>query len=156
MRVKVIIVLIAAWFAFQWVGKVRVHEVTVDPKAQATWMTDATAALAKARSENKLVLMDFTGSDWCGWCIKLDEEVFSTPEFASYAKNSLVLLKVDFPRGKKQPASEVQQNEMLAHKYGVTGFPTIIVLSPGGQEKGRLGYQPGGPKAWLAALDGVR
>jgi len=70
--------------------------------AELDWLTDLQKAQAKAKTENKLVMMDFTGSDWCGWCIKLNKEVFSKPEFADYARKNLVLVEVDFPRYKKQ------------------------------------------------------
>jgi thiol:disulfide interchange protein len=156
MRFKLIIVLVVGFLAFQWVRNVRTQKMPATSTAAVVWTTDAPAALAKARSENKMVLMDFTGSDWCGWCVKLDEEVFSTAEFATYAHKNLVLLKLDFPRSKKLDASEVKQNESLARKYGINGYPTIVVLKPDGTEKGRLGYRPGGPELWLNALDELR
>lgn len=144
--------LIAGILALQWVHHARVRRMPRDQNSEATWTTDALAAMAKARSENKTVLMNFTGSDWCGWCIKLDKEVFSTSTFATYAKENLVLVKLDFPRHKELAASEVLQNEALARKYAVEGFPTILVLQPDGTEKGRLGYLPGGPWPWLGEL----
>jgi thiol:disulfide interchange protein len=156
MKFKVIIVLTAALAGIVWLRNVRGPRVPQHAAVEAGWMTDAPAALAKARNENKTVVMDFTGSDWCGWCIRLDEEVFSTAEFASYAKENLVLLKLDFPRGKKLSATETQQNERLAQQYGIRGFPTIVVLRPDGGEMGRLGYQPGGPKPWLESLRALR
>ena len=156
MRFRIIIVVIAAFLAFQWVRHERAQRMPRDENAEVTWTTDALAALAKARSENKMVLMNFTGSDWCGWCIKLDKEVFSTSAFAWYARENLVLLKVDFPRTRQLPASEALQNETLARKYAINGFPTLVVLRPDGTEKGRLGYVPGGPKAWLSELKKLR
>ena len=116
------------------------------------WLTKFDDAVAKAKAENKQVLMDFTGSDWCGWCIKLDREVFSTPEFQEFAQKNLVLLKVDFPRRKELPGGEKAQNEALAKKYEIEGYPTIVVLNPNGQKAGQLGYVEGGPKAFLAEL----
>ena len=71
-------------------------------RAELSWGTDATTALAQAKKEKKLVVMNFTGSDWCGWCIKLKKEVFDTKEFAEYAGKNLVLVELDFPRAKKQ------------------------------------------------------
>ncbi|HEY0368963.1 MAG TPA: thioredoxin family protein, partial [Chthoniobacterales bacterium] len=65
------------------------------------WLTDLKEAQEQAKSGNKLLLLDFTGSDWCGWCIKLDREVFSKPEFKAYAEKNLVLLELDFPRGRE-------------------------------------------------------
>lgn len=113
-----------------------------------TWMTDYSAAVAKAKAEGKAILLDFTGKDWCGWCIRLDAEVFSTEKFAEYAKENLVLVELDFPRTSEPP----QQNIDLMRKYQVQGFPTIVVLSPNEKEIARLGYLPGGPEAWLSEL----
>src|SRR5712671_809845 len=77
----------------------------------AGWDDDYAKALAQAKAEKKLLLMDFTGSDWCGWCIKLDKEVFSKPEFKEYAKKSLVLVEVDFPRAKEQSETLKKANQ---------------------------------------------
>jgi len=119
------------------------------------WLTDYAKALNQAKTQNKAILIDFTGSDWCGWCIKLDKEVFKLQEFKSYAAEKLVLLKVDFPRGKALPAMETAQNEKLASQFRVQGFPTVIVLNPDGAKAGELGYLPGGPRAFIAALEKV-
>lgn len=120
------------------------------------WMTDLPKAQAKAKAEKKMVMMDFTGSDWCGWCIKLDKEVFSTPEFAEYAKKNLVLVEVDFPRKKKQSAEQKKANDELQKKYKIQGYPTIIVLNGEGKQIGELGYMKGGPKAFTAELDKLK
>ena len=116
------------------------------------WQTDFKAALATAKAENKPVLVDFTGSDWCGWCIRLDKEVFSKQAFKDYAKESLVLLEIDFPRGIEQSPALEAQNEALAAKYKVRGFPTILLLSGDGEVLGRTGYQKGGAEAYVAHL----
>lgn len=114
------------------------------------WMTDFEAAKVKAVAEKKPMLLDFTGSDWCGWCIKLDKEVFSQAEFKAYAKQSLVLVELDFPRdSSKLPEGVAEQNEALAKKYGVRGFPTILILSPEGELVEKTGYQRGGSEAYV-------
>ncbi|HXU77525.1 MAG TPA: thioredoxin family protein [Methylomirabilota bacterium] len=120
------------------------------------WMTDLPKAQAQAKAEHKLVMLDFTGSDWCGWCIKLDREVFSKPEFAEYAKKNLVLVEVDFPRTKKQSDELKKANQSLQEKYKIEGYPTIIVLDESGKQVGQLGYQPGGPKAFIDELNKLR
>jgi len=117
------------------------------------WMTDLAKAQAKAKEENKLVMLDFTGSDWCGWCIKLHKEVFSTPEFAEYAKKNLVLVEVDFPRKKEQSAEQKKANQALQSKYKIEGYPTLIVLDGEGKQVGRLGYKAGGPKVWIKEFE---
>src|SRR5438046_2042050 len=122
-------------------------------RAEEQWLTDLPKAQAKAKAEKKLVMLDFTGSDWCGWCIKLHKEVFSTPEFGEYAKKNLVLVVVDFPTPKvPQPAELKKANQALQEKYGIEGYPTIIVLDGNGKQVGKLGYAPGGPKAFIAEL----
>jgi protein disulfide-isomerase len=123
--------------------------------AELEWMTDLPKAQAKAKEEKKMVMLDFTGSDWCGWCIKLHKEVFSTPAFAEYAKDNLVLVEVDFPTKKKQSAELKKANDELQRKYKIDGYPTIIVLNAEGKTIAELGYVAGGPKAFIAELNKV-
>jgi protein disulfide-isomerase len=126
-------------------------------RAELAWGTDLPAALTQAKKENKLVVMDFTGSDWCGWCIKLKKEVFDTPEFAKYAKDKLILVEVDFPSKKKQTDELKKANKKLQDKYGADGFPTIVVLNGDGKQVWKqVGYMPGGPKAWTEKLDDAK
>ncbi len=124
--------------------------------AAAGWDDDYEKAVAKAKAEKKMVLLDFTGSDWCGWCIKLDKEVFSKPEFKEYAKANLVLVEVDFPQTKQLKKKVKEQNDKLQEKYGVQGYPTIIVLNSEGKQVGKLGYQAGGPAPFIAKLDELK
>ena len=125
--------------------------------AEAEWLTDLPKAQAKAKAENKIVLMEFTGSDWCPPCMKMHNEVFTTPEFIAYAKANLVLVEVDFPRKKKQSAELKKANEALEKKYDVEGYPTVIVLDKEGKKASELvGYQPGGPKAFVATLEKIK
>ena len=122
------------------------------------WMTDLSKAQAKAKEEKKTVLMDFTGSDWCGFCIKLNNEVFSKPEFAEYAKKNLVLVEVDFPNKKKLSEEQKKANAALKQKYAASsGYPTIILLDADGKKLGEeVGYHPGsGPKDYIARLDKI-
>jgi len=123
--------------------------------AEAGWLTDYKKAEKQAAAENKPLVINFTGSDWCGWCIRLDKEVFSQTEFVDYAKDNVVLLKLDFPRGKPQSDAEKKQNVELAEKFGVQGFPTIIVLDAKAKPIGKLGYQKGGAANWIASLEKV-
>jgi len=117
--------------------------------------TDLSAALNQARSENKMVLLDFTGSDWCGWCIKFDHDVLSTDKFAGYAKSKLMLVKLDFPSHKEQDAALKHANQEIKKRFGVNGFPTFVLLNSAGRELGRqVGYLRGGPDAFIAELDG--
>jgi protein disulfide-isomerase len=116
------------------------------------WHTDLGAAQTKAYAENRIVLINFTGSDWCGWCIRLKDEVFSKPEFAKFASDHLVLVEVDFPRKKPQTPAQKQANKALADKYFVQGYPTIVLLNSKGDKIGELGYMQGGPQTFINAV----
>lgn len=121
---------------------------------EALWRTDFPGALKQAQSENKRVLLDFTGSDWCGWCMKFHNEVLSTATFAAYASQNLELVKVDFPHHTPLPPDQQSANDALSRQFGVNGFPTFVLLNSGGRELGRqVGYQPGGPDAFIAELE---
>ena len=119
-------------------------------RAAEQWETNYNAALEQAAKQNKMVLLDFTGSDWCGWCVKLQKDTFSKPEFQKFAAESLVLVELDFPRGKEQSEDLKKQNEQLAEKFGIQGFPTLVLLDPQGKEAARnVGYLQGGPEAFI-------
>jgi protein disulfide-isomerase len=119
----------------------------------AEWTEDYAAALAQAKREHKNLLLDFTGSDWCGWCKKIDTDVFAQPAFVAYANKNLVLVKLDFPRQRPMPDAVKQQNQSLKGKYNVGGFPTLILLDASETKLfEQVGYRPGGPEAFLAAL----
>src|SRR5271170_3695118 len=115
----------------------------------ADWTTDYKAALVQAKAQNKLVLLDFTGSDWCGYCKLLDKEVFTKDAFKDFADKNYILVTVDFPNQKQLPDDVKSQNDALGKQFKVDGYPTLIVLDPDGKELGReTGYDPGsGPKA---------
>jgi thioredoxin-related protein len=116
------------------------------------WETDFEKASRAAKASGKHMLLDFSGSDWCGWCMRLDKEVFSQDTFKDYAKKYLVLVNLDFPRKKKLSEELRKQNDALAKKYRVRGYPTVLLLSPDGKLVGRTGYQPGGPEAYVKHL----
>lgn len=116
------------------------------------WEDNFETAKATAAKEKKPILIDFTGSDWCGWCIKLDKEVFSKKEFKDYAKDNLVLFTADFPHDKSQSKKLKEQNEELSKKYGVTGFPTIVLIDAEGKKLAETGYQEGGPEKYVEHL----
>jgi thioredoxin-related protein len=115
----------------------------------ASWSTNYQAALQQAQKEGKPLLLDFTGSDWCPWCIKLDKEILSTPEFVKYAHEKLILVKVDFPQSKPQSDEVKTQNRSLSEKFHVEGFPTLILLKPNGEFLAQSGYLKGGPQSLI-------
>lgn len=124
--------------------------------AELKWLTSLPEAQAKAKSENKLVMLDFTGSDWCIWCKKLNAEIFTQPEFIQYAQKNLVPVEVDFPHSKPQSPEQKKANEALQEKYKIEGYPTVIVLNSQGKKVGELGYTEGGPKAFIAKLEKIK
>jgi protein disulfide-isomerase len=123
--------------------------------AKEGWTENFEKAKAQAKAENKKILLDFTGSDWCPWCIKLDREVFSQKEWKEYAAKNFVLVEVDFPQRKSQPAPIKRQNDALSKKYHVEAFPTVVVLNSDGARRGEVGYTPGGPKAFIKAVEKI-
>jgi thioredoxin-related protein len=125
--------------------------------ADSPWGNDYNKAQEEAKANHKLVLMDFTGSDWCGYCIQLDRAILSQPQFKDYASKNLVLLEVDFPRRKAQSVQTRKQNQELADRHEVEGFPTLVVLNGEGKTVWRFeGYYSGGIAAFLAELDKAR
>jgi len=119
------------------------------------WQTDFEKASEKAKKDNKFMLIDFSGSDWCGWCVKLDKEVFSKPEFEEFAKENLVCVMLDFPRTKKLKKSLEKQNQALAKKYNVRGFPTVLILNSDAVVVEQTGYQEGGPEKYVSFIKEV-
>lgn len=125
--------------------------------ADAAWMTDLSKAQAKAKEEKKLVFVEFTGSDWCPPCKRLKADILSTADFAKYAQENLVLVELDFPRAKEQSAELKKANKELSQKYGIRGFPTVIVFDGEGKELNRqVGFGGGSPKDYIAKLDGLK
>jgi thioredoxin-related protein len=115
------------------------------------WSTDYEAARATAAKSGKKLMLDFTGSDWCIYCKKLDKEVFSTPEFKAFSKD-YVLVCLDYPKEKELPEAEKKQNDALEAEFKIDSFPTVIIADPSGREiKRASGYEPdSGPAAYLA------
>jgi thioredoxin-related protein len=124
--------------------------------ADAEWLDDFDAAKAKAEKDGKDLLVDFTGSDWCGWCVKLKSEVFSQEGFKTEAPKSFVLVELDFPRKKELPAKLKQQNEKLVKEYQVEGYPTILLADAKGRAYAKAGYQAGGPAKYMELLGTLR
>ncbi len=121
------------------------------------WTADYPAAKKEAAASKKDLLIDFTGSDWCGWCIKLNEEVFSHAPFKDGVKDKFVLVELDYPKDKSILSEEtLKQNEELAKKYPIKGYPTILLCDADGKPFAATGYQPGGPEAYVKSLDELR
>ncbi len=118
------------------------------------WLTDLPSARAKAKSESKLVLVDFSGSNWCPGCMLLERDVFRTAEFATYAEKNLVLVRVDFPRPNGLPKEQRLANVKLAQQFKIEYFPTVVLLDASGKELGRMeGYDGEGQKVFMRRLE---
>jgi protein disulfide-isomerase len=116
------------------------------------WMTSYEDALNQAKAEKKPVLLFFTGSDWCGWCHKLENEVLDTMEFSDSASGKFIFVVVDFPMKKALDAKLTAQNKELQKKFDVKGFPTIILIDDQQNQIGVTGYRPGGAKGYFDHL----
>lgn len=116
--------------------------------AETAWLTDWDEARRRARETGRPILVNFTGSDWCSYCVRLQREVFATPEFSGWAVENVVLLEIDFPR-RPLPDAQREHNEALQARFGVRGFPTVLFLDADGDVLGRSGYVVGGPEAWI-------
>ncbi len=123
--------------------------------AAENWLTDFEKAKQESAARGIPILADFAGSDWCHWCMKLDQEVFSQPEFQSYAATNLVLFLADFPNSKPQTNAVKQQNKVLARQYGIQGYPTVLLLDKDGKVLGRTGYQAGGAEAYVKNIQSM-
>ena len=113
------------------------------------WTEDYTLALERAKETGRPIMMNFTGSDWCVWCIRLADEVFTQPEFIEYAEENLILFKADFPNKLPQSDELKRQNQALAQKHQIEGFPTIVMIDSGENVLTRTGYRQGGAEAYV-------
>ena len=123
-----------------------------------TWHTDLVKAIEISTKEKKPLMLFFTGSDWCGWCIRLQKEVFYQAEFIEWANDNVVLVDIDFPKNKSKQSTELQQqNNLLQQQFGIQGYPTIHFVRPDKidgktslTKLGNTGYRAGGPAAWIS------
>lgn len=128
------------------------------PQAESGWIVDFKQAQQQAKSSKKLLLLDFTGSDWCPGCILLHRQVFATDQFRDYANKNFVLVELDFPRARVQRPEVAEQNQTLAEHFGIEVFPTVVVLDSEGKKIGALiGYDPSeGAQGYIAELEKMR
>ena len=131
--------------------------MSIQAQKELTWHTDMSKATDISIKEKKPLFLFFTGSDWCGWCIRLQKEVFKTPEFIKWAKENVVLVELDFPRKNEQTDAVKMQNAQLQQQLQVRGYPTVWFVSAAKTAEakvnltalGSTGYVAGGPKVWI-------
>ncbi len=126
------------------------------------WHTDVNKAIELSIKSNKPLFFFFTGSDWCGWGIRLQKAVFSKPEFEKWANESVILVELDFPRRTKIAEEIQKQNRELANMFGVRGYPTIWFVTPKAEKEKinfvRLGSQGAAPlevKSWIEGANKI-
>jgi len=129
---------------------------------ELTWHTDVNQASELAIKNKKPLMLFFTGSDWCGWCIRLQKEVFKTPEFTKWASENVTLVELDFPRRKQLEPALAQQNRNLEQMFGIRGYPTVWFVQPvkvdgkiSFTRLGSTGYVANGPQAWLPGANQI-
>lgn len=127
------------------------------------WHTDIQKAVKLSEKTKKPMLLFFTGSDWCGWCIRLQKEVLKTPEFEKWAKDNVILVELDFPKRTQQPMELKQQNAQLNAFFKVRGYPTLWFAHGSKTDEGKIsfnalgsiGYVAGGPEKWLEGANQI-
>nr|WP_315157952.1 thioredoxin family protein [uncultured Flavobacterium sp.] len=153
------IILIA--FFFIGISISQAQETKPELKSDLKWYTDVKEAIKVSNKKKKPLLLFFTGSDWCGWCIRLQKEVLKTPEFSKWANKNVILVELDFPRRTAQPEAVKTQNNELQQVFGIQGFPTIYFANAKTNKEGKInfeglgstGYVAGGPSAWIATAE---
>lgn len=135
--------------------------ISTSQAQELKWYTDVKEAITVSNKEKKPLMMFFTGSDWCGWCIRLQNEVLKTPEFGKWANESVILVELDYPRRTPQSDDIKKQNSELQQVFGIQGFPTIYFANAKVDKEGKVsfeglgstGYVAGGPTAWIATAE---
>ncbi len=134
-------------------GSMSIDEVgELDSPSLVIWHESYEFARAESEKTGKPILADFTGSDWCQYCVKLKQEVFEKPEFEAWARDNVVLLELDYPRRVVQNPEIKQQNEMLKQEYGISSYPTVLLIDASGNQIGKLGYM-NNPTEWISAAE---
>jgi thioredoxin-related protein len=132
-------------------------------ESEQLWLSDVNVAIQQSMQTNKPLFLFFTGSDWCGWCIRLQKEVFQTSYFTKWAAENVILVELDFPRKKQLPDEIKNQNQTMQQIFQVQGFPTVHMVTPQPQQDGTVtfnplgqsGYAAGGPESWCSSADSM-
>lgn len=128
-----------------------VHSATIS-RSGISWTTDYDQALKESKATSTPIMLFFTGSDWCGWCTKLEKEILDTPEFANTAENKLIFVKLDFPLKKNHNSNIAERNERLKKRFEIRSFPSVLLINSNQQPIGLTGYRSGGGKKYAQHL----
>ena len=110
------------------------------------WLTDINQAIEQSKVSGKPIFAFFTGKEWCSWCKKLERQVLSKEGFINYAKENLVLLELDFPRGRRNlPQKQIE----LARKFNIKGYPTVILMDSSTNKIAKTGYEAMSPEQYV-------
>lgn len=128
-------------------------------ESEQVWLSDMNVAIQQSVETGKPLFLFFTGSDWCGWCIRLQKEVFQTPFFTKWSKENVILVELDYPRKKQLPQEIASQNQTMQQIFQVQGYPTVHLVTPEPKQDGTVNFKPlgqtgyaaGGPESWCAA-----
>lgn len=142
---------------------VTLSSIVAQAQEELTWHTDMAKASELSMKEKKPLMLFFTGSDWCGWCIRLQNEVFKKDEFTKWAKENVILVELDYPRRTPQDQTVKQQNQQMQQIFQVKGYPTIWLVNPEKTDDGKVnlsalgstGYVAGGPEKWLEGANSI-
>ncbi len=150
-RIALIVLLIfAISFLYYQIGESASKKS--DKKKSSQWLTDFDKAKKESKKNSNPIFILFTGSDWCSWCKKLNSEILVKKTFKKYAKENLILLKIDFPVRTKLPDKVMRQNFSLKRTYGIRGYPTVMITDSKGKPMGQMSYMKGGPKVFIKEL----
>ncbi len=140
-------------FLFSFLSFIAINNLAKDN--EMVWNNNLEKAVKIAKKQKKAILINFSGSDWCKWCKKLDAEVFSQKEFIKYAKKNLVLVKIDFPQYTAQDPSVKAYNQQLAQMFKVEGFPTVVIIDKNQKLAAYTGYQDGGASKYVEYIKSI-
>lgn len=121
------------------------------------WVQTLEQAVAESESSGKPIMFVFSGSDWCSYCQRLEQEVLQTPEFESWASQNVIKVMVDFPRYHHLSADVARQNEDLRNHFAaqLRGYPTVLLVQADGSVLGRSGFVAGGPIPWIMKTEPI-
>ena len=115
-------------------------------ESKKIWLTDVSQAIEESKVSGKPIFVFFTGKEWCSWCKKLERQVLSKEGFINYAKENLVLLELDFPRGRRNlPQKQIE----LARKFNIKGYPTVILMDSSTKKIAKTGYEAMSPEQYV-------